>query len=130
MASTGDAQEEGEFEIYDLDALAEADDKAQECRYFLSLIEKEKDWNHFRWLTSAFLGAAYSYFEIQALRAFFSFWHPETGEPIENDEALTILRRYVAVLQDAKRRSYVKTKGVHPITEVLYDLRRGNTHHY
>ena len=130
MELPGDEERDGWIEIHDLDALAEADDKVRECRYFLSLIERERNWHCFRWLTSAFLGAAYSFFEIQALGAFFSFYHPETGDPIENDEALTVLRRYVAVVQDAKRPSYVKTKGVHPVTEVLYNMRRGNTHHY
>ena len=130
MESPSDDERDGWIEIHDLDALVESDDKIRECRYFLSLIERERNWNRFRWLTSSFMGAGYSFFEIQALGAFFSLYHPQTGDPIQNDEALTVLRRYVSVLQDAKRPSYVKTKGVHRITEVLYNLRRGNTHHY
>jgi hypothetical protein len=130
MEPPADAGNSSWIEIHDLDALPEADDKVEECRYFLSLIESENDWRRFRWLTSAFLGAAYSFFETQALRSFFSFWHPETGEPIENDEALGVLGQYVRVVQNPKRPSFVKTAGVHPITDLLYKLRNANTHSY
>src|SRR6266853_1777788 len=104
------------IKLADLESIADVDDKVKECRYFLTLMEKESDRARFRWLTSAFLGAAYSFFEISALSTYFSFWDPHTGDPIQSDDALGVLRQYVAVLQDAKRKSYVKTKGVHPVT--------------
>lgn len=116
--------------LLDLDAIADPSDKLSECEYFLLLATQENDKDKFRWLVSAFFGAAYSFFEINALRAYQSFHNPETGDPIENEEALETLRRYVRVLQDAKRPTYVKTAGLHEITKELYELRRGNTHHY
>lgn len=113
--------------LCDLNAIADSSDKIAECEYFLGLASQEKDKDKFRWLVSAFFGAAYSFFEIHALRAY-SDSNPQTGDPIENDEALATLRRYVRVVQ--KRPNYVKTSGLHDITKQLYELRTGNTHHY
>lgn len=113
-----------------LDAIADPSDKSSECEYFLGLAAEENDKDNFRWLISAFFGAAYSFFEINALLAYQSFHKPKTGDPIENQEAIETLRRYVRVFQDVKRPTYVKTAGQHEITIELYDLRKGNTHHY
>ena len=114
----------------DLDAVADPSDKIAECQFFLALAERESDAQRFRWLVSAFFGAAYSFFEINALRVFHSFWDPRTGEPIENSEALEVLRRYVTVLQNVKKPTFIKTGGNHRLTQELYELRRGSTHHY
>ena len=116
--------------LLDLDSIADPSDKTFECEYFLRLATEEKDKDKFRWLISAFFGAAYSFFEINALRAYQGFHNPKTGAPIENGEAIETLRRYVRVFQDVKRPTYVKTAGQHEITKELYDLRKGNTHHY
>lgn len=116
--------------LLDFDAIAEPSDKSSECEYFLKLATQENDKDKFRWLISAFFGAAYSFFEISALRAYQSFHDPETGDPIENDEAIETLRRYVRVFQDVKRPTFIKTAGQHEITKELYELRKGNTHHY
>lgn len=113
----------------DIGAIADPDDKIAECKFFLSLASSEKNVQHFRWLISAFLGAAYSFFEISALSAYYRFSDHETGEPIEDAQSLEILRRYVKVVQDAKRPRYVKTAGHHPITKQLYEIRKSNTHH-
>src|SRR6266480_1385369 len=117
------------FNLLDFDAIALPSDKLDECRFFLDLIEKEVDAQRFRWLISAFFGAAYSYFEILALHAYESFADPESGESIADYDALEVLRRYVVIVQDAKRPSFVKTAGRHPITKQLYELRKKNTHH-
>lgn len=116
--------------LLDFEAIADVSDKVAECEYFLSLAAQEKEKDKFRWLISAFFGAAYSFFEIQALRAYHDFHNPQTGDPIENAEALASLRRYVRVVQDVKRPNYVKTSGQHDITKQLYELRKGNTHHF
>lgn len=116
--------------LLDLGAIADPADKLSECESFLELATQESDKEKFRWLISAFFGAAYSFFEINALRAHHSFHNPVTGEPIENDEALKTLRRYVQVKQDPKRPTRVDTAGQHEITKQLYALRRGNIHHF
>lgn len=126
-----EATEMEEFlDLLDLDALADADDKLAECRYFLNVASHESDVQRFRWLVSAFFGAAYSYFEICALKAFHGFHDPRTGKPIEDAESLKILRRYVSVKQSKKDPMRVDTGGYNDITKVLYQLRTGNTHHY
>lgn len=116
--------------LLDLDAIADPSDKLAECQYFLGLAVEERDKDKFRWLISAFFGAAYSFFEINALRAYQGFFDPETGDPIENLEAIAALGGYVCVIQDAKRPKYVKTSGRCEITKKLYELRRANTHYY
>ncbi|PKD41057.1 hypothetical protein CWO84_07325 [Methylomonas sp. Kb3] len=113
-----------------LEALADQNDKVAECKYFLDLATQEKDKDKFRWLISAFFGAAYSYFEISALRAYYGFCDPKTGTPIKNNEVLATLNRYVGVFLKQNKPDYVSTFGRHIIIKQLYELRRGNTHHY
>jgi hypothetical protein len=74
--------------------------------------------------------AAYSFFEISTLAAFYSMADPQTGEPVEDSDALQVLRRYVSVFRDLKRPMYVKTGALHPIVKKLYELRKRNTHHF
>ena len=116
--------------LLDFDAIAEPFDKILECQYFLDLAAKEQDVQRFRWMLSAFLGAAYSFFEISALKSFHAFSDPKTGTPIKDDEALEKLRCYVTVSHRSKKTLFVKTVGHHEITKQLYEFRRRNTHHF
>lgn len=117
--------------LVDLDAIADPNDKVAECQYFLSLAERERDIQRFRWLISAFFGAAYSYFEISALRIFDGVTDAESGEPIEHTDARTVLEKYVSVRCEKRKHGiYVKTTRNHPITKELYELRNRNTHNY
>ena len=114
----------------DIQAIALPEDKITECKYFMELASSESDSNKFRWLISAFFNAAYSFFEITALSAFNAYHDPETGEPIEDSDALVTLRNYVKVSQNKNKPSFVNTAGLYETTERLYKLRKGNTHHY
>lgn len=116
--------------LLDLDAIADPLDKSSECGYFLKLAIQENNKNKFRWLISAFLGAAYSFFEINALRTYIDFNDPKTGNPIKNEEALKALNCYVRVFQNEKCPTYVKTAGQHDVTKRLYEFRKRNTHYY
>jgi len=118
------------FSRIDFEAIEDSSNKIAECEYFLGLASVEKDRTKFRWLISAFFGAAYSFFEMSALRAYFGFTAPDTGDPVEDNEALDILRIYVDIVQNKKHPSYVKTAGKHAVTKKLYELRRENTHHF
>lgn len=115
---------------FDVEAIEDPSNKIAECEYFLGLASIETNRTRFRWLISAFFGAAYSFFEMSALRAHFAFTAPDTGESIEDLEALAILRNYVAVERERNRPSRVNTTGKHPVTKTLYELRRANTHHH
>jgi hypothetical protein len=130
MESTAPPEFEDWLDLLDFDAIADPFDKIAECQYFLDLASKEPDVQRFRWLISAFFGAAYSFFEINALSAFHAFADPQTGKLIEDAEALEILRRYVTIFQNVKSPSFVKTGGLHEVTKQLYELRKGNTHHF
>lgn len=55
--------DEGRFPIY-------VQDKIAECEFFLDLMSKTTDWNHFRWLTSALLEAARASVDWIAHRAY------------------------------------------------------------
>lgn len=50
--------------LLDMDAIADPNDKIVECEYFLEFASAEPNVQRFRWLISAFFGAAYSFFEI------------------------------------------------------------------
>ena len=52
------------LENLDIDAIALPHDKHDECKYFYNLLKSESDRDKFRWLLSAFLGASYSFLEL------------------------------------------------------------------
>lgn len=112
-----------------LDAIADLTDKVEECNYFLHLANHENNKQHFRWLLSAFLGAAYSYFETSALRVYQEYFDALSAEAIVNAEALEILRKYVKVTQSSQNPDYVKTQAKHPIVQSLYEYRKEAVHH-
>ncbi|WP_417359920.1 hypothetical protein [Gallaecimonas pentaromativorans] len=114
---------------WDMSAVPDFDDKLKECEFFFGALSLETDRNRFRWLVSAFLSAAYSFFESTALTAHFRYSDPENGDPYEDSEGLRILRKHVEVKQSQSNPEYVKTKGLTPITKQLYEFRKKNTHH-
>jgi hypothetical protein len=124
------------LDLLDLDmgAIANPPDKIDECQYFLDLASNELDSHRFRWQISAFLGAAYSFFEISAVSAYNEFTNPQTGESVENTNAIGIIKNYVYI--DKPRPKRINTCGidkktqaaVHEITKQLYELRNDNTH--
>lgn len=115
---------------WDIDAVPDFDDKVKECEFFFELLEAETDRNRFRWLVSAFLNAAYSFFESSALTAYFRFTDAETGDPFADHEGLEVLRRHVRVCRNEKNPNFVKTAGLTPLTSRLYEIRKKNTHHH
>ena len=118
------------FADIDADSIALPDDKYKECKYFYQLLSVECNRDKFRWLLSAFLSCCYSFLEVKAKSLYFAFSDNETGEPIEDEDSLNILREYVTAQQNKNNPSYVKTKGVHDLIKKLYDIRHDNTHHY
>lgn len=124
-----DLSSESWIELCQLDAVADPSDKIEECRFFLKLAEQEKELQNFRWLISAFMGAAYSYFEISALRSFDVAHDNETGKWVRavNSEALHVLSQYLEISPSGK---FVKTIARHPVLVNLYKHRTANTHHY
>ncbi len=117
------------FDLFDLSAIADPDDKLAECEYFLALASTEQNVFRFRWLISAFLNAAYSFFEIRALAAFHAFWDDRSEDSYEDPEAVDTLSRYVKIHRNPNNPSFVKTSGLCEMTEQLYKLRKENTHH-
>lgn len=78
------------------------DDKISECEFFLSLASNENDVNKFRWLISAFLNAAYSYFDIKAVEVYQSLVDPESGGPVCDHQAFNILSNYISITPNKK----------------------------
>jgi hypothetical protein len=130
MPPPADLPPDNFLERLDLGAIADAGDKVRECEFFLDVASGEKDRARFRWLVSAYLNAVYSYFETSALYASVAFTDPETGDPIEDTEAVETLRAYVRVFQHEKKPYYVKTGGLHPVVARLYEVRKAATHHF
>lgn len=126
------AQDFSEIEFFsrlDLSAIEDVGDKVAECEFFLDRASTEIDRKHFRWLISAFLNAAYSYFEMSALHAYFAFTDKD-GEMQPDLEAVDVLSGHVRVSQNVKRPDFVNTTGQSPVTTRLYEIRRMNTHHF
>jgi hypothetical protein len=117
------------LERLDLSAIADRGDKIRECEFFLTLASAEANRERFRWLVSAYLNAVYSFFETSALYASVAFTDMETGNPIEDTEALELLRTCVGVRQNKNNPYFVKTSGLHPVIAQLYEVRKAATHH-
>ena len=117
------------FSRFDMAAVEDVGSKVAECEYFLGLASSETERSHFRWLISAFLNAAYSYFEMSALHAYFAFTDQD-GNSLPDDGAIEVLLGHVRVIRNEKRPGFVKTAGRSPLTKKLYEIRKGNTHHF
>lgn len=117
------------FSRFDMEAIEDVGSKIAECEYFLGLAGNETNRSHFRWLISAFLNAAYSYFEMSALHAYFAFTDQD-GNNFADDDAIEVLRGHVRVVRNEKRPEFVKTAGLSVLTKKLYEIRKGNTHHF
>lgn len=115
---------------WDMESVPDFDDKLRECEFFFGLLETESDRNRFRWLVSAFLNAAYSFFESSALTAYFRFTDSETGDSFPDHEGLEVLCRHVRVCRNEKKPNFVKTAGLTPLTSELYEIRKKSTHHH
>lgn len=105
---------------WDMASVPNLNDKVKECEFFFATLSSELNRNHFRWLVSAFLNSAYSFFESTALTAYFRFTDPENGKTYEDHEGLAVLRKHVQVFQNPKKPSFVKTAGLTPLTQQLY----------
>jgi hypothetical protein len=77
-------------------------DKIQECQFFYSLMESNNNWDQFRWLTSAFLGALRSV----------TFWlsyqvqnevYDDEGDTHPDEEAIQKLSPYLRIRQTTTR---------------------------
>jgi hypothetical protein len=112
----------------DLAAIALPNDKLDECKYFFQLLSGETNRSKFRWLLSAFLNSCYSYLEVKAQYLYNACNDPETGEPFEDEESLSVLRHYVRAFQLRKNSGFVKTSGLTELTKKLYELRNSCTH--
>jgi len=114
---------------WDLESVPDFDDKVRECEFFFNSLLTETNRDKFRWLVSAFLNAAYSFFESTALTSYFRYTDSETGESYEDDDGLAVLRRHIKVFQNTSNPNFVKTAGLTPITMRIYEFRKINTHH-
>lgn len=124
------------FEIFldmHIDGIPDLHDKVKECKYFLELAGNEVDIQKFRWLSSAFLSAAYSYFEIKAVEVWFRCEDVETGEVSQDQNALEILNQYVEskkiISRNKKEPSVQTNKGRHELVDEFRLVRNKNTHH-
>lgn len=117
------------FSRWDMEAVPDLDDKVQECNFFFQSLAVETDRARFRWIFSAFLNAAYSFFETSALAVFFRIADAD-GEAVTDSEGLSLLGLHVEVWQNPKNPEYVKTGGRSDLTKKLYGIRKKSTHHH
>jgi hypothetical protein len=114
----------------DMAAIPLPNDKFKECEYFLGLAERTEDRDEFRWLLSAFLGAAYSYLETKAQSLCNRYYDEQSDAMIPDEEGLEVLRNHVRIFQDKKKPNYVKTSGKGLLLKQLYEHRKENIHNY
>jgi hypothetical protein len=72
----------------------EVTDKLDECRFFLNLMKRTKDWARFRWLTSAYLNAARAALDWLAFSVYYARTDDE-GEIRADREAIEKLEKYL-----------------------------------
>lgn len=116
------------FKDLDLSAVVLPDDKLKECEFFYALLAVERDRDKFRWLLGAFLNGCYGFLEFKAAYLHYAFFDPESGEPVEDWEALEALRKYVKVFQQKNKSGFIKTSGLSELMKKLYKFRNRSTH--
>jgi hypothetical protein len=114
---------------YDFEAIVDQTDKLHEAAYFLEAARQQAERREFRWLVSAFLNAAYSYFDTAALHACNAYMG-EDGITRRDDGAIEVLKKYIEIKQGEDNPFWVRTKSVHPLVKSLYEHRKGNTHYF
>lgn len=118
-----------DLSAYDFESIVEQTDKLHEAEYFLNASRQQSERREFRWLVSAFLNAAYSYFDTAALTACHSSTN-EDGDTEADPEAVKILEKYIKIDQKKSNPFRIHTQAVHPLVEALYMHRRDNTHYF
>lgn len=111
-----------------LDDIPDPLDKLLECKYFFRLLEVEVERDNFRWLMSAFLSAAYSFFETANFYAQKRYSDEVSSVDVGCEEMLGILKNYVFLREKGKGDKRFSTSGMMPLIKQLYDLRHLNTH--
>lgn len=103
-------------------------DKCLECRYFLQLLEGASDQNIFRWLTSAFVSSAYSFFETVNFSAYKRYSDEISSINAGCEETLNIINEYVMSKNNGKGDRGFTTSAISPLLKQLYALRNSNIH--
>jgi len=116
------------LEDIDLSAVVLPDDKLRECNFFYVLLNHECDRDKFRWLLGAFLNACYGYLEYKATYLHYAYCDPESGNPIEDWEALGTLKKYINVFKMKNKSGFIKTSGLSELMDKLYNYRNTSTH--
>ncbi len=102
-------------------------DKLKECHYFLNLMQRTTDWDHFRWLTSAFLNAARATLDWFAMSAFYAVPGDRPTEMEPDERAIAILSKYL-ILNQEKRSGKVYASPRDPLLKELCDHRTVTAH--
>lgn len=114
----------------DLDAIPDFDDKFEECKYFYSLAKDECDIKKFRWLVSACLNSANSFFDIKAGQLYHAFEDAETGEAIKDEEKLELFKAHMKTKQSPKNPSRIKAFPIGQLLERMREIRNANAHEH
>ncbi len=103
-------------------------DKCLECRYFFQLLEGESNQNNFRWLMSAFVSAAYSFFETVNFSAYKRYPDEISSVNTGCEEVLNVINKYVISKNNGKGDRRFTTSAISPLLKQLYALRNSNIH--
>ncbi len=117
----------GDFEGFVGYGYLEVTDKLKEGRFFLDLMERTTEWNHFRWLTSAFLNAARAAMDWLALSAHYAIPGDEQWAMEPDDQAITTLSEYLVMKQE-KKTGKVYASPRHPLLKELCQHRTVTAH--
>ncbi len=79
----------------------EITDKLDECRFFLRMMNRTKDWARFRWLTSAYLNAARAALDWLAYSVHYA-WFDDDGEQRPDRKAMDALMKHLDLKREVK----------------------------
>ncbi|SFU62923.1 hypothetical protein [Nitrosospira multiformis] len=116
----------------DIVGIPSAWDTFQKCEYFLNLASSEVNTPQFSWLISAFLEAAYSYFDVLAIGAMNSFTDGYTGGTWQDEELyFKILGSVVYIGSEGPFRVKTSIAPYSPlIVRHLFKFHEDYTYHY
>lgn len=107
----------------------EAADKLKECRFFLGLMERTTHFDHFRWLTSAFISAARAVPDWLATSAYYAIPGDGPWDMEEDPEAVKILKTHFGVVLGPPKSGKVYAKEPRdPLLQKLCADRNENSH--
>lgn len=115
-----------QYEGFKGEGYLEAADKLKECQFFLGLMKRTTEFDHFRWFTNAFLSAARAVMDWLATSAYYAIPGEGQWELEEDPHAIAILRKHFSMRRQSGK--VYAGSPTDPLLQKLVDDRNETSH--